>query len=304
MLERSLRILLSVLLLGAWATVARAQNPESPRRETEKRSPESMPLLVSLFPESGKPTEQDRARSTALELRLREGLGPLLEQTPYGSVKVEVLANWDQAVTSLRRGGDTVVECDPVLYFSAVSSPENSRARYQIILQQIAPELPQAEVFVPKRSGLMHPEDLRGRRMGFVHRVAGGGAQLQRGLYDLGLSPNRDYQVWNARYVENAFLCLQADLVDAIAVPSKPAEEYLNTHPFPPVESLFSTAEFLPPLFAMRRDDLEGYPPLATAIVEGLRASLGSRNLVEARDDLYYTTRQESLPWEHSRIQW
>lgn len=304
MLDHTTKGLVCASLVISWTVLGVGQTPVRQRTEPAERTLESPSLLISLFPRSGKPTEQDRSRRASLELRLKESVAPLLEETPYGSVSVEVPVSWEQVATRLRRGSSTVVECDPVLYFSALSSRENSAARYQVILQQISPDLPRGQVLALEEDGIRHPEELRGRRVGFVHRVAGGGAQVQRALMDLGLSANRDYQIWNARYVENAFLCLKANQVDAIVVPSDAAEMYLRNRPFPPVRVLLSAEECLPPLFAMRGRDLESSPALAKRLVEELRTFFGPQNLVESSDDLYDTVRRESLPWEGYGMSW
>jgi hypothetical protein len=296
---RGLRAYLLICLFTASVVPCHGQpgEPTNPRAGQEVSEP--IPFLISLFPRTGRPNDEDRTRRTRLELHLRKHLSPVLKGTPYGSVKVDVPANWEQVTANLRRGRSMVIECDPVLYFSALSSREDSHARYQVVLQEMRTDLPRGQLLILKGSAVERAEDLQGRRVGFVHRIAGGGAQIQRALNAFDLSPNRDYQVWNAGFVENAFLCLERNLkVDAIAVPSDLAREYLKERSFPPVEILLSTDEYLPPLFAMRREDLESRPTLANSVVEGLRSFFGSENLVAAKDDVYETTRRESLPWE------
>lgn len=259
---------------------------------------ERVPFVVFLYPRSGKPGGTDGNRRAALEAQLAERLPLLAKETPYGSVRVEVLGDLEQARAVLRAESCNLIECDPVLYFAAVSSRTTSQARYQIVLQAISRDLPRGQVMVLRELGLGGPLELKGRRVGFVHRVAGGAAQVQHALKDLGLSAGRDYRVRNAHYVENAFLCLKADLIDAVVVPSDAAADYLREHSYPAVEVLLSAEGCLPPLFAMRREDRERYPAFSRGVVETLRSFFGAENLVPAEDDVYSTFREEALPWE------
>lgn len=290
--------LLCVPLLTAGPKTSRAAEPASPASATPEKTSGLVPWVVSLFPENGRSSEHDRARRAGLELHLAERLAPLFAGTPYGSVRVDVISDWEQAADTLRKEASQIVECDPVLYFATVSARENVRARYRVALQQVSPDPPRAEVLVLEGAGIDRPVDLRSRRVGFIHRVAGGAARIQRDLNGLALAPGRDYEVRNAHYAENAFLCLKAGLIDAVVAPSNVAAAYLAAHPFPPVRVVHATKEILPPLFALRREDADRYSVLAHGAVEVLRSFLGPENAVSADDDLYDAARQEGVLWE------
>jgi hypothetical protein len=283
-----------LLLTGMGGGRSAAQEPAG----THAAGLEPVPYVISLTPHSGRVDREDRVRASQLAGFLRERLAPLLEGTPYSGVEVEVLPDWDQTALRIRQGGSQIIECDPVLYFVTMASRDSLRARYEVVLQFVADPMPRGQILAPADSGLAHPDDLQGRRIAFVHRFAGGAAQIQRALNERGLSANRDYSVWHAGYVENAFLNLSRGNVDAVAVSSWAIGESFGRSDPQNLVAVLETDEVLSSLFARRRSDADRFPGLAEAAVETLRSFFGPGRLVPAADDFYERTREEGLPWE------
>jgi len=282
------------LLAGAGGGWAVAQ----PVSATAPADVDQVTYVISLAPLSGRSTAEDRARASELALILRDRVEPLIAETDYSGFEVEVLPDWDQTAAAIRQGGSQVIECDPVLYFVTVASRDSLRARYEVFLQSVADPMPRGEVLVPEGAGITGPDDLQGRRIAFVHRFAGGAAQIQRALNERGLSANRDYSVWHAGYVENAFLNLKEGLVDGVAMSSLSAAEYAGRGDLPNLVPVLETEEILPPLFARRRSDVDRFPALSEAVAGVLRSFSGPDQLVPADTDFYERTREESVPWE------
>jgi hypothetical protein len=261
-------------------------------------APASSSFIISLWPETGRPSAEDRTRAGALEAFLGRRLGPLLAETEYSSIRVEMLPDWDAAADRLRQGGSHIVECDPVLYFLTVAGRERLQSRYRVILQSVTDPMPRGLILAPRSLGMTRPDDLQGRSVAFLHRIAGGAAQIQRALNDVGLAVNRDYSFRDAGYLDNAFGNLDLGSVDAVAVPSDILENHMRTDELEELATVFLTDEILPPLFAARRSDLERFPAFGKGLGEALRSFFGPDRLVPAGDDLYERTKQEGLPWE------
>jgi hypothetical protein len=261
-------------------------------------TPGKVPFTISLWPETGRPGAGDRTRAGELEAFLGNQLGSFLAETEYSSIRVEVLADWDTAAERLRQGGSHVVECEPVLYFLTVATRERLESRYRVILQSVTDPMPRGLILAPRSLDITRPEDLQGRSVAFLHRIAGGAAQIQRALNDLGIAANRDYSFQDAGYLDNAFRNLEMGLVDAVAVPSDTVESQKRPDQLEGLATVFLTHEILPPLFAARRQDLERFPAFGKELAEALRSFLGPERLVQAGDDLYERAKQEGLPWE------
>jgi hypothetical protein len=261
---------------------------------------DSTPFVISLWPATGRPSLEDRTLAGELEPFLAGRLRPLLADTEYSSIRVEALPDWDAAATRLREGTSHLVECDPVLYFLTIAARERLQSRYRVVLQSVTDPMPRGLILAPRKLGITRPGDLQGRNVAFLHRIAGGAAQIQRALNDLGLAVNRDYSFLNAGYLDNALrnLNLEKGPVDAVAVSSEIVDGHLKPEDLEALATVLETDEILPPLFAGRRADFERYPAFGKGLVEALRAFFGPDRLVPARDDLYERAKEEGLPWE------
>jgi hypothetical protein len=268
--------------------------------ETAAGVSDSTPFAVSLWPATGRPGIEDRARAGDMETFLGDRLAPLLAETGYSSIRVHVLPSWDAAAGRIREEQSHIIECDPALYFLTVAARERLQSRYRVVLQSVTDPMPRGLVLAPRKLGITRPEGLQGRNVAFLHRIAGGAAQIQRTLNDLGLAVNRDYSFLNAGYLENALrnLTLEKGPVDAIAVSSEIVESHLRPEDIEELATVLETDEILPPLFAGRRADLERFPAFGKGLVEALRAFSGPDRIVLSGDDLYERAKEEGLPWE------